>query len=488
MPTKRGSKASKQTAIGFYPTLNKPATAVGKYISAPGKFWNGCPAADKEKRFKCAVVEFSALHDYGDGVKGAGFSCKEMGEDGRGSLEPGVASGSEFMIGYPNPFLEYYYYENRSELPAAVRTKLFPDEVDPAATVGDAADASGDGAVGGADAAGGAVVKVTHEEERPPIFAYLTEVSRTLNSMGAARGKYTIKYKCCVQTPKGACDSSNTLYATGDGKAETTSNAWAHLREKAKKCPNHAAVLAKLEPTNSKVVRLADGDYVPVMNFAEAFPHHVDYVWCRARGFISATIGSKPLFRAYIRNYEPRAVFPHPEVQYNIALCIHELQSEEQHTRLTALQKEFKYGPCIGIVNGIAKEKKKPPQLYAVSEVLDFDVFPNTEHTGKAISEWFGGVLQKKDIRISSISGVTPDGAADGQLGLRLVEGLADKVDTCNLHGLQRSVLYSIGLAGSSSGNSEFKATLKAHGRIVQLSNQSRYGIRHRYGTRHHDP
>ena len=108
MPSKRGSKASKQTAIAFYPTLNKPATAVGKYISAPGKFWNGCPAADKEKRFKCAVVEFSALHDYGDGVKGAGFSCKEMGEDGRGSLEPGVASGSEFMIGYPNPFLEYY--------------------------------------------------------------------------------------------------------------------------------------------------------------------------------------------------------------------------------------------------------------------------------------------------------------------------------------------------------------------------------------------
>ena len=76
MPTKRGSKASKQTAIGFYPTLNKPATAVGKYISAPGKFWNGCPAADKEKRFKCAVVEFSALHDYGDGVKGAGFRAR----------------------------------------------------------------------------------------------------------------------------------------------------------------------------------------------------------------------------------------------------------------------------------------------------------------------------------------------------------------------------------------------------------------------------
>ena len=113
MPSKRGSKASKQTAIAFYPTLNKPATAVGKYIS-PRRASSGMAARRPTRRSGssvCAVVEFSALHDYGDGVKGAGFSCKEMGEDGRGSLEPGVASGSEFMIGYPNPFLEYYYYQ-----------------------------------------------------------------------------------------------------------------------------------------------------------------------------------------------------------------------------------------------------------------------------------------------------------------------------------------------------------------------------------------
>ena len=46
------------------------------------------------------VVEFTAMHDFGDGVKGAGFKLKEMGEDGRGSLEPGVASGSEFIMAY----------------------------------------------------------------------------------------------------------------------------------------------------------------------------------------------------------------------------------------------------------------------------------------------------------------------------------------------------------------------------------------------------
>ena len=105
MPPKRSSKASKQSAIAFYPTLNKPATAVGKYISAPGKFWNGCPAADKEKRFKCAVVEFSALHDYGDGVKGAGFSCKggkatadKLHEHDLGLLDPVHEDGEGYVV------------------------------------------------------------------------------------------------------------------------------------------------------------------------------------------------------------------------------------------------------------------------------------------------------------------------------------------------------------------------------------------------------
>ena len=84
MARTKGKKGSKQTALtgsGFWPMLSKPAIAIGKHASVPGKYWNGCPAADKEKRFMCIVVEFTAMHDFGDGVKGAGFKLKEMGED-----------------------------------------------------------------------------------------------------------------------------------------------------------------------------------------------------------------------------------------------------------------------------------------------------------------------------------------------------------------------------------------------------------------------
>ena len=38
-------------AAEFYPMLPKMAVAVGKQCSVPGKFWDGCSAADKAKRF-----------------------------------------------------------------------------------------------------------------------------------------------------------------------------------------------------------------------------------------------------------------------------------------------------------------------------------------------------------------------------------------------------------------------------------------------------
>jgi hypothetical protein len=133
------------TSAGFFPMLPKPAVAVGKFSSVPGKYWSGCPPADKDKRFKCTVVDFVALHDFGDGFKGAGFQLKEMGEDGRGSLEPGVASGDVFIMAYPLPFLEYYYFENRAELTVQTRNILFPGDAAVAATV-DADGAANDGA------------------------------------------------------------------------------------------------------------------------------------------------------------------------------------------------------------------------------------------------------------------------------------------------------------------------------------------------------
>eukprot|EP00966_Prymnesium_polylepis_P064342 1491879-Prymnesium_polylepis.1 len=123
---------------------------------------------------------------------------------------------------------------------------------------------------------------------------------------------------------------------------------------------------------------------------------------------------------------------------------------------------------------GSAKGPTTPPQLYAKSEVLDFDVFPATEHTGANIKAALVKMLEKKGIAHASISGLTPDGAADGQCGLSQIEDLSEKVDTCSLHRIQRSVLFSIGSAGSTSKNPEAKALLKGHNRAVQLSNQAR--------------
>jgi len=160
-------------------------------------------------------------------------------------------------------------------------------------------------------------VKVKSEKERPPIFDFLELVSSNLATSGPKRGTYTLKYKCCVLTPTGMCGGEITCYQSSDGKSITTSNAWGHIRGKAAKCTAHAEVLAKLNTTNRHVVQLESGEYVKVMNFEEAFPHHVDYVWCRARGIFSSALGKKPLFRKYVRNFEPRAVFPHGEVQYN---------------------------------------------------------------------------------------------------------------------------------------------------------------------------
>ena len=70
---------ARQLSVQYFPLLPKPASAAGKFVDVPGKFWEGCPAADKAKIFKCIIVEFKAIHDFGGGVKGAGMLMKEMG-------------------------------------------------------------------------------------------------------------------------------------------------------------------------------------------------------------------------------------------------------------------------------------------------------------------------------------------------------------------------------------------------------------------------
>ncbi|KAK3257242.1 hypothetical protein CYMTET_33664 [Cymbomonas tetramitiformis] len=230
--------------------------------------------------------------------------------------------------------------------------------------------------------------------------------------------------------------------------------------------------------------------------FEEAFPHHIRYAAMVAEGTVSGRTCTKPSFREYVRGYEPRAIFPHHTTQRRIVTVIDELQQEEQLERLGQVQKENKNGPCIGlqldmwtdttthtsyagvnattVIEPCEGSKLELPQLLLQSEALDFEVFPHTEHTGVNIKTWFRALLSSRRIQPCCVSGITPDGAADGQCALNALEDLSEKVDTCNQHQLQRSVLYSIGIAGSSSKNDAALKILCKHGRVVKLYNQSR--------------
>ena len=61
MAPKAAAKQKALTSAGFWPMLPKTQIAVGKYASVVGKYWTGCPAHDKLKRFLCIVVEFVAV-------------------------------------------------------------------------------------------------------------------------------------------------------------------------------------------------------------------------------------------------------------------------------------------------------------------------------------------------------------------------------------------------------------------------------------------
>jgi hypothetical protein len=204
-----------------------------------------------------------------------------------------------------------------------------------------------------------------------------------------------------------------------------------------------------------------DGDMVKIHNFSEAFPHHVDLLWLRVRG-LSISMISSDEFREFVRDYEPRASFPHHSTINHIAEAVQALQADERKFRISNLAKEFKGLACVGLqldmwtdtithtaygcvtmttIRDPTDAKADNAQLQLCSEILSFNVFPVVSKTGEAIKAWFISVLEDNQLPHSIVAGVTPDGAADGQCGLAKIETIAEKVDTCMLHVLQRAVL-----------------------------------------------
>ena len=56
MPKKKApTQTSTLTEHNFLPQLGKPQSVVGDFIAMAGREWSGCPAADKDKWFRCVV-------------------------------------------------------------------------------------------------------------------------------------------------------------------------------------------------------------------------------------------------------------------------------------------------------------------------------------------------------------------------------------------------------------------------------------------------
>ena len=220
--------------------------------------------------------------------------------------------------------------------------------------------------------------------------------------------------------------------------------------------------------------------------------HHVDLIWLRTIG-LSETMTHRKEFHEYVRGFDLRASFPHHSTMLRIAESIYDLQFEARVKKIQYLKSAFKGEACIGLQLDMwwdpdtqtayaalmMTNTEEPPgnapdaQLWLATEILDFDTFPYHAKTGESIKAWLLNVCVKNNLDHAMVTGLSPDGAADGQCGLNLIETLAAKVDTCMLHGEQRAILFALGLAGASSKNPESKAHLRKQHRVVQLVHQS---------------
>ena len=460
------------TDVGWLPLLKKPHEQVGKIIKVPGAHWgSACPPSDRNKEFQCTILDHSiAYHDEeeDDSTPYEAMQLQEMGVDGGGG------NSDPFWMKYPAPFLTFYY-------------KTFPDEKAPPAQVVHGNEG------GGADTNAPAVADGA-EGEQPP---KQNEIYKYLRFIGSEKkdGRLRSKFTCCIS---GNCGGSVTIFGKSTGPF------FKHVRRKAKSGDAaHAKVMDELNMLSCRQVQMPNGEYVTVWTFEECFPHHVDFMWLVAGG-LSMRLNRRPIFLQYVRGYEPRIVLPHNETVHRLATITDELQMASNRTRRGLHVSRFKGLPCIGLQvdlwtdrnSGIAyaalhsshvdepvssielddASLEQRPSFQLKMDLLHFKAFPFTAHTSDNIKEWLVAVLLAEELPATCIAGVTPDGASDGQSGIKSVPGLANKVDVCVLHDQQRCVLYAVGLAGPKqhSPNQDARDLLRSNGRVVQLSHQSR--------------
>ena len=55
--SKSTGKQSSLAGAGMFPMLTKTSVAIGLFCLVPGAFWERCPESDKDKKYKCTVME-----------------------------------------------------------------------------------------------------------------------------------------------------------------------------------------------------------------------------------------------------------------------------------------------------------------------------------------------------------------------------------------------------------------------------------------------
>ena len=111
MAPKRTSKQQQQLNVDQYTLLKKPMEHLGKQLNVPGSFWQGRMSEDeRDKIYKCTIVDFSLAQKVAPtSSPRMAFKVQEMGIDGTGSHEHSDLASTMYWIGYPMPFLRFFY-------------------------------------------------------------------------------------------------------------------------------------------------------------------------------------------------------------------------------------------------------------------------------------------------------------------------------------------------------------------------------------------
>ena len=449
------------SSVGIFPKLTRPGDAIGETITVPGSYWpwknKDLALQNAEKLFECTIMGFDAMHRPDNGIPSASFQLQDpdIEEDG---------SHTQFWMAYPSPFLQYWYKSHA--MPGAAMSDS-DDEPD---------------APSGAPAEGGNAP--TQPQQRAGVYDFLEFVRDEKVASGKMKGATRRIYQC--QATHNGIKCRKEVSVIG----KTTSNAVYHFRSCAKGgCEGHAAALSQIEETNPRTVSI-DGNSVPVMSFKEAFRHHCDFYWMVADG-CPQQLAKRQSFKDYAHGFEPRAVQPHHVTTYRIGTCIDELQDEMQEKHVKAHCAEFDGEPSCGVQLDLWQDdstkvtygsltltrtlENEQAQLELQSELLEFEEFPYTAHTAVNIANWIQATLRKKNLPLSVLTGITPDGASDGVAAIKSIDQLAELLDICLLHQTNRTLLYAMGLTGRPCRNEAAREVIRENRKVVALSNQSRH-------------